>query len=190
MEERRYQIEQYRSNFSEVSNSEDKQFPLIQDTSVVLYNVDKLATRFCKEYRNGEAYSSCDAFYETGKDDRFILFEFKDQPESNIDFKDLSKKAIDSSALLLLTWFSRRSANDVRRLVELFVIYARQDKNAQAYQKGINGFRPLMSKNQKEPVLFGLDTYEGTFYSEVHTLTKDAFYKNYWKKLFGSDPPV
>jgi len=39
---------------------------------------------------------------------------------------------------------------------------------------------------QKERILFGLDIYKGTLYSEIYTIEKEVFMKQFYNEIFNT----
>lgn len=125
--------------------------------------------------------SSCDALVE--KDDSFYLIEFKNQPNKNIDNKEIQKKAFDSVTQLLVTWKKDISQQVLSKKLVLFVVYHNTEKD-EYFEKIRNKTLSFTNLDQTEPLLFGINDDLKSLYREVHTIDISYFLEKYYSECF------
>ena len=161
-------MNKYSSSFLETSYDKAKDESLMWDEKKSIINFDALIRDICSLYREGENYSSADAYAETKS--RRLFIEFKNQRLSRIDNRSIRKKAFDTICLFSL--LNKRYGGEEKKNT-FVVVYRENDIPSWSRFKS----KTLEYSNAiiSHPILFGLEKYL-TLYSDIWTMDVDAFF--------------
>ena len=169
----------YATTLGKTSYSVDKNSYLL-NSDIQAYDFDKLC-KSLKNMRGDSTLSSCDALVENG--DSVYLIEFKNQPNKNINNKEIQKKAFDSVTQLLVTWARESSQQALSQRLVLFVVY-HNPVDDESFEKIRNKTLSFTKSDQTEPLLFGINDDLKSLYREVHTIDISDFQEKYYPKCF------
>ena len=163
----------YRSTLRETSLSADKHSPFLNLDDEV-YNLDKLSDGL-KGIHGNKRFSTCDAFIE--RNGMYALVELKDQPNKNIQNKEIQKKVIESAMVLLVSWKNDATQEDLAKKLRLFVVF-HDDAKSVGFEKIRKKAKELADPRDKEPepLLFGLC-------KEVQSLFRDYRCRDFQRQI-------
>ena len=153
-----------------------------------VYDFDAITQQVADMYRNKKPAASCDALYM--KDARHIyLIEFKNARRSRIGKKFFMQKAYDSVWTVAFAFYHDLPLEELKNRLYLVVVfndeeYVEKEEESRYFQ----AFKETVGQlaGQKERILFGLDIYKGTLYSEIYTIEKEVFMKQFYNEIFNT----
>lgn len=169
-------------NDSAYSPDVSNQFNLRYGNELV-YGLDKIASGYVRGLYGDKSISSSDALKIKGNDLYFI--EFKNQPNSNINAKDVQAKALASLLVSQIALFPQKSLSEISQNAHFYVVYKDSPLgNDDYYRKTVEKFGKF-AEISGEPLLFGLRRYmEIQLFRDVHTIPVSVFDKKYSLSIF------
>ncbi len=172
-------IEKYKGSLKQASlDDKNNESLIIDDTPDVLYILDDIAKEIAKNMEI-DTPSSCDSVAVKGED--IYLIEFKNRDYKNItsnDKRDIRKKAYQSRELLLSTFLCDKTIQYIAEHVHLWVVFKSMENESESFGKIVQKFNRY-ANGEKPEIKCKLGFFEGTFYKEIRTMSKDEFETRY-----------
>lgn len=174
-------LSDYLKTLSEASFDDDKNERLIE-SDFRAYKLDTLTVRVCRELRNGQTLSGCDAYWKANGIHWFI--EFKNQYANSISQKTVQqiwRKAYDSISTVRMAIDQTIPLDELCQHAKFLVVFRDEE------QPGLDAFKQITSGYVKKeyPVYWGLRKIEGKLYREVHTIPKSVFCDKWIPRIWG-----
>lgn len=174
-------LNDYLKTLSEASFDNDKNESLIE-SDFRAYKLDTLTVRVCRELRNGQTLSGCDAYLKANGTHWFI--EFKNQYANSISqntIQQIWRKAYDSVCTVRMAIEQTITLDDLCQNAKFLVVFRDEA------QTGLDAFKDKTSGFAKKeyPVYWALRKIEGKLYREVHTIPATEFQATWIPRIWG-----
>lgn len=160
--------ENYLSTLQDISVDSAHLTKMTELTDEII-NFDEVKTAYLSmiEKRN-RGIKSVDGLGYLKKKNSFIMIEFKN---GKIKSGDIKEKIKDS--LLLYCDITKTNISDTRKNMEFILVHDRMTEERVNSRKDIS--RHVSKMGNKEFIEFGLESYQGVYFKEVHTYDKEQF---------------
>ena len=174
-------LNDYLKTLSEASFDDDKKEILIE-SDFRAYKLDTLTVRVCRELRNGQTLSGCDAYLKANGIYWFI--EFKNQYARAISQKTIQqiwRKAYDSISTVRMAIDQTIPLDELCQNAKFLVVFRDEE------EKGLDAFKRKTAGLAKEeyPIYLELRKIEGKLYREVHTIPVTEFQDTWIPQIWG-----
>lgn len=173
-------LSDYLKTLSEASFDNAKAERLIE-SDFQAYKLDTLTVQVCRELRNGQTLSGCDAYLKSNGTYWFI--EFKNQYADTINQKTVQqiwRKAYDSVSTVGMAIEKTITLDDLCHNAAFLVVFRDEEEaGLDAIQKQVSNL------SEDEPVYWGLRKIEGKLYREVHTIPATEFQQTWIPRIWG-----
>ena len=125
-------------------------------------------------HRSSETPSACDALYIDKVNNKFVLIEFKNGKLPKKTIVNIHNKALDS--IKILSYIFDMPLEVISKRTKFVLVY-NEIKNTEPFEC-YEPYERELDYLTNGYIHFGLGKYQGTLYSEVHTLGIEQFNNN------------